>query len=182
LKAEFSRTMPRPDEWDAADASFASLEAEAREWFAAERVPDNDRAFTRVALMRYEGQGSELAVVWPGDAVAARAAFAEAHRALNGFTLETAVELITIRVEAEGLVPPPARPVLQRGHGVEPIGRQIVHVASGPVVAEVFDRARLGAGDRIVGPAIVTQLDATTLIVVGWHAEVLDSGALLLRR
>ena len=181
LKSEFSRTLPRPDDWDAAADVFASLEAEARAWFDAERVPDSDRTFKRMALLRYEGQGAELAIAWPGDADAAQAAFAAAHRTLNGFTLETKVELVTLRVEAEGSVPPSARPVLPRGNGAEAIGRQIVHGASGSVEALVFDRARLGAGDRIVGPAIVTQLDATTLVAPGWWAEVLASGSLLLR-
>jgi N-methylhydantoinase A len=106
---------------------------------------------------------------------------AAAHRALNGFTLESKVELVTLRAETEGSVPASARPVLPRGNGAEAIGRQIVHGASGPVEASVFDRARLGAGDRIIGPAIVTQLDATTLVALGWWAEVLDTGSLLLR-
>ncbi len=44
----------------------------------------------------------------------------------------------------------------------------------------MYDRAALGAGDRLAGPAIVTQLDATTLVARGWHADVLGSGALLL--
>jgi hypothetical protein len=39
-----------------------------------------------------------------------------------------------------------------------------------------------GAGDRFAGPAVVTQLDATTLIAPGWYAEALASGAMLLRR
>jgi len=30
LKSEFSRTLPRPDDWDAAADVFASLEAEVR--------------------------------------------------------------------------------------------------------------------------------------------------------
>ena len=147
-----------------------------------ERVAPGDRRITRVALLRYEGQGSELAIAWPGDVDAAKAAFAQAHQTLNGFTLEAQVELVTLRVEAEGNVPALARPELARGRGAEPIGRQIVHDASGPVEALVFDRASLGAGDCLAGPAIVTQLDATTLVAAGWQAEVLASGALMLRR
>ncbi len=81
---------------------FASLEAEACAWFDAERVAESDRKITRVALLRYEGQGSELAIAWPGDVDAAKASFAQAHQALNGFTLEAEVELVTLRVEAEG--------------------------------------------------------------------------------
>ena len=137
---------------------------------------------TRVALLRYEGQGSELSITWPGDAQAAQSAFARAHQALNGFTLEAKVELVTLRVEAEGIMPAPARHSLAKGNGAEPIGQQIMHEATGSVEASVYDRAALGAGDRLAGPAIVTQLDATTLVARGWQAEVLSSGALLLRR
>ena len=53
LKAEFSRTLPRPDEWDAAETVFASLEAEACAWFDAgargARRPE-DHARRAVAL------------------------------------------------------------------------------------------------------------------------------------
>jgi N-methylhydantoinase A len=181
-KSEFSRTVPHPDEWHTAETVFASLEAEARAWFETEHVVEADRSLTRVALLRYEGQGGELAIAWPGDAAAARSAFAEAHRALNGFTLEAVVELVTLRVEAEGRVPASARPSLPRGHGAEAVGRQIVHAASGPLEASVFDRTQLGVGDHIAGPAIVIQLDATTLLSPGWLGEVLADGSLMLRR
>ncbi len=182
LKAEFSRTLPQPDEWDAAEAVYASLEGEAMAWLEAEQVASADAKLTRVALLRYQGQGAEIAISWPGDAEAARTAFADAHRALNGFVLESKVELVTLRVEAEANAPALARSSLPRGHGAQPIGRQVVHDAAGPVEARIYDRASLGAGDRIDGPAIVTQLDATTLVARGWQAEVLDSGALMLRR
>jgi N-methylhydantoinase A len=182
LKAEFSRTLPQPDEWDAAEAVYASLEAEAMAWLEAEQVPSGDAKLTRVALLRYQGQGAEIAISWPGDAEAARTAFAAAHRALNGFVLESKVELVTLRVEAEANAPALARSSLPPGQGAQPIGRQVVHDAEGQVEARIFDRASLGAGDRIDGPAIVTQLDATTLVPLGWQAEVLPTGALMLRR
>lgn len=182
LKAEFSRTLPRPDEWDAVADEFMALGAEALAWLDEERVAKDDRKLTRVALLRYEGQGSELAIAWPGDADAARAAFADAHRALNGFSLESRIELVTLRVEAESRNSSSARQILPPGRGAESIGRQILHDASGTLEALVFDRATLGAGDSFGGPAIVTQLDATTLVAPGWQAEVLASGALMLRR
>ena len=182
LKSEFSRTLPRPDEWDAADVVFAALEDAAQAWFETERVTQGERKSTRVALLRYQGQGAELAITWPGSVEAARTAFAAAHQALNGFTLDTAVELVTLRVEAEASAPPPVRPATPRGLGAEPIGRQIVHDSDGSIEALVYDRARLGAGDRFVGPAIVTQLDATTVVARGWQAEISASGALMLRR
>jgi N-methylhydantoinase A len=182
LKSEFSRTLPRPDEWDSVDRVLAALEDEARAWFETEHVVNEDRGTTRVALLRYEGQGAELAIAWPGSADAARVEFAKAHQALNGFTLDAKVELVTLRVEAEGKTPALKRTLLPRGNGAEPIGRQSVHGASGSVEAFVYDRASLGTGDGFAGPAIVTQLDATILLQQGWQVEVLASGALKLRR
>ncbi len=44
----------------------------------------------------------------------------------------------------------------------------------------LFDRATLGAGDQLTGPAIVSQLDATTLVLANWVGEVHPSGAILL--
>jgi N-methylhydantoinase A len=182
LKAEFSRTLPRLDEWDSADEVFASLERDATNWFATERVAEDERTLARVALLRYEGQGSELAIAWPGDASAARTAFAEVHSALNGFVLDAKIELVTLRVEAESDAPSLTRPALSQGCGATAVGRQTVHTPGGAQEALVFDRAALGTGDCLAGPAIVTQLDATTLITPGWRAEVLQNGSLLLRR
>jgi N-methylhydantoinase A len=182
LKAEFSRTLPRPDDWDGFQAVFAALEAAAQTWFEAEQVAVEHRNTARVALLRYEGQGAELAIPWPATAELARADFARAHQALNGFTLDAKVELVTLRVEAESSVHAPVRPILPHGTGAQPIGRQVVHAAGGSVEALIYDRARLGAGDRINGPAIVTQLDATTVVAAEWRAETLANGALLLQR
>jgi N-methylhydantoinase A len=182
LKSEFSRTLPRPDEWHAAELVFAALEAEASDWFDAERVTQEDRQMKRVALLRYEGQGAELAITWPGSAELAQAEFASAHQALNGFTLDSKVELVTLRIEAEGSIPAFGRHVLSPGSGATPIGRQVMETAVGAVEASVYDRASLGAGDSFTGPAIITQLDATTVVAHGWRAEVLATGALLLQR
>jgi N-methylhydantoinase A len=45
----------------------------------------------------------------------------------------------------------------------------------------IYDRARLGGGDCIAGPAILTQLDATTLLLPGQTAEVHRFGGLVIR-
>jgi N-methylhydantoinase A len=45
----------------------------------------------------------------------------------------------------------------------------------------VYDRRRLGAGHVIAGPAVVEQLDSTTLIHPGQRAEVDDLGFLLIQ-
>jgi N-methylhydantoinase A len=180
LKAEFSRTMPRPDQWDEAAGVFASLEAEAHDWLAAEQVAERNRMIARVVLLRYAGQGAELAIVWQGGADAARQAFAASHQALNGFILDAPVELVTLRVEAAASAPKFASARLDTGTGSVPVRRQVIHHSTGRLDAPVFERTSLGSGEQVSGPAIVTQLDATTFIAPRWRAEVLRSGALML--
>ena len=186
LKAEFSRTVATPlGGADAArlEAAFLALEAEAAAWFYQEAVAPQDCATRRVALMRYEEQGHELAIPF-GDIGALGAAFAAAHRALYGFDLpEVPVEIVTLRIEAAGALPTPAASAPQ-GDGAEAaiIGRQTIRLPNGAAEAPIIDRARLGPGASFAGPAIVTQLDATTLVAPGWQARMDASGALLLAR
>jgi N-methylhydantoinase A len=183
LKADFSRTLPRTGkvDIDAARTIYAELSQQADDWLGKEKVAPADRKQTRVALMRYHGQGGEVSVGWVDDASGVEAAFGAAHESLYGFKLEAPIELVTLRIEATGRMPAPLRPVLPAGSGAKPQGRHTVHFASGTTEVPIYDRATLGAGDRIDGPAIVTQLDATTLIAPGWSGEVHPSGAILLK-
>jgi N-methylhydantoinase A len=48
--------------------------------------------------------------------------------------------------------------------------------------AQVVGRAALGDGRVLAGPAIVNQMDTTTLIPPGWSARIVRSGALVLER
>jgi N-methylhydantoinase A len=183
LKAEFSRTVidtaAAQEAW-LADA-FRSLETEAAAWFDEEAVPTAARRTAPVALMCYEGQGGELPVAWTGSLAAAGAAFAAAHQTLYGFVLDTPVRLVTIRVEATGVLRPAARAPVAAGRGAVPTAESPVQFADGARAAAIYAREALGAGDRCPGPAIVTQLDATTLIAPGWTATMHETGALLLR-
>jgi N-methylhydantoinase A len=182
LKAEFSQTLPKAGAIDLemARAIYADLERQAEQWLAAENVAPGDRQRSRIALLRYHGQGGELAVGWADTKAGVEAAFAAAHKSLYGFTLEAPVELITLRVEARGRMPQPPRPLLAAGSGTKSHGATKVHFASGTAEVPLFDRASFGAGDRLAGPAIISQLDATTLVLPGWTAAVHPSGAMLL--
>jgi N-methylhydantoinase A len=184
LKAEFSRTLPTAKAVDVAvaDAIFAELEAQAANWLDTEKVAATDRETARIALLRYHGQGGEIAVPWTGSAATVEAGFADAHRALYGFTLDAPIELVTLRVEATGRMPRPPRPILPPGKGITPAGSLMVHFEAGAAEVPLLERASFGAEDRFTGPAIITQLDATTLVLPGWAGEVHPSGAILLTR
>jgi N-methylhydantoinase A len=184
LKAEFSRTLPKAGPVDVAaiEAIFADLRVQAQAWFEAEEVAPAARSTTLVTMMRYKGQGGELAVPWALDRAAAEAAFGAAHAELYGFTLEAPIEVVTLRVEATGRMPSPGRAMLPGGTGARPAGHRSVVIGAASADVPVYDRSALGAGDRFAGPAIVMQLDATTFVAPGWAGEVHATGAIILAR
>lgn len=181
-RAAFSRTrLVRLEAGAELTDGFAALEAEASAWFDAEAIARSDRTLNRVALMRYHDQGSELTVPFVPDAAALADAFTAAHAALYGFTLpHAAIELVTLRIEASARMPAPpvSAPPEGDARGAQ-VGEQRVWFADGARGVAVLARDRLGAGEAFLGPAIVTQLDATTLMLPGQRATVQASGALL---
>ncbi|HZG90069.1 MAG TPA: hypothetical protein VEZ42_07630, partial [Pseudonocardia sp.] len=58
--------------------------------------------------------------------------------------------------------------------------RHPVHIAGEAVEAAIYDRAALRAGHVLTGPAIVTEMDSTTLVLPGHAATVHPSGSLLI--
>jgi N-methylhydantoinase A len=185
LRADFARShlavLPARDA-AALHATFAALEAEAAAWFDAEAVAPPDRITRRAALMRHHDQGFELTVPWADDLAALAQRFIAAHEALYGFSLpHAAVEIVTLRVEATARLSAPAPARLPPGDAaIAHRGTQPVAFTDGTRPVPLYDRARLGAGATFDGPAIVTQLDATTLLLPGQRACVHPTGALLI--
>ena len=173
----------------AIEDAFAGLSAQAAQWQDAEGIPAGDRLASRTVDMRYAGQNYELPIAVPGGPVTAAtidhlaAAFAEAHRRMYGFVAEgEAVQLVTFRIEATGAV---RKAAFTRHEEQGPdasaaiIGTRDVWLpeAGGFVPCPVYDRDRLQAGNRIAGPAIVEQMDTTSVILpgmTGWVEQHLN--------
>jgi len=181
LKADFSQALPEalPASEAQTDALVAELETKAGAWFAEEDVAPDRRQLRRVALMRYHGQGGELAVTMGGDLAFD---FAASHKALYGFALDAVVELVTVRVEATGLAAERCALDLASGGDVTPVAEADIAEPSGRQTVPVVDRMTLGAGAILNGPMILSQLDTTILIAEGWLGTVQPSGAILLTR
>lgn len=193
LKSEFARTaLQRPPAYDHAGMAkvFAELNQSAADWLAGEGVPPAGRQIRWFASLRYVHQGFELTVPWGGgDASPAAtdatiAAFHRLHEQLYTFAQEdTPVEIVTLRVVATGALPAPKLSELPRGRALADalIGKQTVDCGDGDVECPVYDRAKLGAGTKLSGPAIITQLDSTTVLFPGDAAEVDKYGSLIVR-
>ncbi len=184
LKAEFSRTLPKAGAIDVVTAKgiFEELEQQADAWLTVEGVPEDKRQTDRVALLRYYGQGGEIAIPWAGTREAVEEAFTAEHKALYGFALDASIELVTLRVEATGLTSEPPRDGLQPGGPLEAYDHAPVQFADGARDVPLIDRNTIGVGTRFDGPVILTQLDTTILVPPGWTGEAHAVGAIILTR
>ena len=83
------------------------------------------------------------------------------------------MELVNARVQA---VVPTARPELPleegRPYRPRPLTRSDVWFEERPRSSAIFDRERLRPGAAFAGPAVIAQMDATTVVPPGWSALV----------
>lgn len=184
LKSEFSRAMAIPGAMDpaATEPIIAELEAQATAWLNEEDVASEVRVIERVALLRYAGQGGEIAVAYAADRAQVEANFQAAHKALYGFNLGASIELVTLRVHATGLAAVPPAVELAPGTTPAPEEHTAVSIGGKQVDVPVLDRAKLGAGATFAGPVILTQLDTTTFVAAGWRGKVHASGGIILTK
>jgi N-methylhydantoinase A len=91
---------------------------------------------------------------------------------------ERPVEIVSYRVRARVAVPkyeaapePPAA-AAPAAAAARKARRDVYFDGATATATEVYERSRLPVGARFAGPAIVEQLDATTVIPPGWTAEV----------
>ncbi len=141
----------------------------------------------RALDLRYAGQSYELTIPLdeggaPGLA-RARAAFDATHLARFAHADATApVEVVNARVTARVRAATEAPAPMPRGSGAHPQSETRVWIEGAWRATPVYARDALGAGDSVHGPAVVTQLDTTTLVAPGWRAVVDAWGNLVLER
>ncbi|MGV8856818.1 MAG: hydantoinase/oxoprolinase family protein, partial [Devosia sp.] len=184
LRSEFSRAMAFAGAMDPAATApiIAELERQASDWLDIEDVKPDARLIERKALLRYEGQGGEIAVDYAGDRATVEENFRVAHKVLYGFNLGAPIELVTLRVHATGVAASPPIINLEPGDVPAPDEYADVSIEGATRHVPVIDRAKLGAGASFAGPLILTQLDTTTYVAPGWRGDVHPSGGILLTR
>lgn len=158
-------------------SGFNSLETQAASWFSQEGIEADRQVINRTADMRYVGQNYELQVQVPAGPVGSDTlealvkGFEQAHLQRFGFIAEgEAIQIVTLRLEAAGLVnkaqftpQPDAGPACDAAI----IGTRDVYMdeVRDFVPCPVYTREKLKPGNRIAGPAIVEQMDTTTVIL-----------------
>ncbi|MBL4800271.1 MAG: hydantoinase/oxoprolinase family protein [Emcibacter sp.] len=152
-------------------------------------VPVLEQEVQFEAGVRYQGQGFEVVMPFTREGFAKTGldqlaeAFHAEHEKLFTFRLEAPIELVNLRVTVLGKRANVKAIKIVRGNG-DPREAQMgvtpVWMDGEEKQAKLYDREKLRAGDKITGPAIITEMDSTTLILSGHVADVDRFGNILI--
>ena len=176
------------------DRLYCDMRERGRKALLGEGTGHASIAFERLADMRYVGQSYELSIPF-GEGRKEYVldgmleAFHAEHERAYGFSAPgEPVELVTLRLTAVGsIVKPKLRELPSDGGGagasaaLRTVRQVFFSEAGGFVDCPSYDRYRLPARGVIEGPAIVEEMDSTTVIHPGFRAEVDRYGNLLIR-
>jgi N-methylhydantoinase A len=175
---------------DEINAIFAELRRRAMDDVSEEGLDVTELRLKQQIDLRYLHQGYHLTVDGPDGEITQthkqpiKAAFDDLHRRTYGASApEEDAELVTLRVVSEVPVPHLRLPRIAAGRVADArIGERPLYDLTSAEFANayVYDRARLGADDRIAGPAIVEQYDSTTVVLADQVLTVDDFGNLLI--
>ena len=190
---DYSRTLLLQESEVDADAlrnAFRPMEAQAREDLAREGFPASRVVLQRFLDLRYVGQSYELTVPCPplGANVAQAAArrFHRAHRQRYGHSDPSQpTEVVAARLKAIGPVEKPDIAPAAEGAqdpGAAQVDERPVVFGGRHTATRCYDRSLLAPGNAFNGPALVLQMDSTTVIPPNWTARVDGYGNLALER
>jgi N-methylhydantoinase A len=161
---------------DEVNGLFAQLTEQAKADLVAEGFLDAEIRLDAFLDLRYAGQGYELTVPCPApplkksDLELMRQRFDTQHEQASGHKAETEpVELVSLRLISYGLVPQaklsPAKATGRKLAEAKTGERRIYFGKEhGMLNCQIYTRDPLEPGHKISGPAVIEQLDTTTVI------------------
>jgi N-methylhydantoinase A len=174
---------------------FNDFAESAHTTLAGEGVPAERVRLERYLDMRYIGQSWKLSVPLSLDDLTddaalmrVKSAFDRLHEATYSYSApDDQVEIVNVGMLATGLMPRielRTVPSGDRSPCAAHTGTRPVYFGEvgGFVLSEVYDRYALRVGNLVEGPAIVEEVDSTTVVHPGYEAEVAQFGVMMLRR
>ena len=170
---------------------FANLEKKASKTLDAEGSPKKNRSTSFQVDIRYHGQGLTITVDFELsdlkkkglDAIGDK--FDVQHEQLFTFSLDAEKELVNLRAVVKDKALSIKAPSVGRG-SKEPTKKSIiddnaeVFMEGKKQIATIYRRSLLKQGNVVQGPAIVTEMDSTTLILSGHNGKVDKFGNILI--
>lgn len=178
-----------PDAEAPVAAAFEELVAQGRAALADQSSGSIGEKILKLVECRYVGQEHALEVELSDEQTfdTIRARFDALHKARYGHAIDTAIQIVTLRVRASAVLPKPTLPRVPAATG--PASEAIKATREAFCFAlrdrtdfPVYDRAKLAAGHAFDGPAIVEEGTATTVIHSDQTVTIDDFGHLVIRR
>ncbi len=154
-----------------------------------EGVPRGEQEIIFEAGVRYAGQAFEVTLsitpeMFSGEGLTKLGqSFDAEHERMFTFRMDTDYELVNVRATALGKAANVAAEEIETGNG-DPSGARVrdhkLWYEGKEYDAVIYDRARLRAGDTVMGPAIITEMDSTTVLLPDHKAEVDKFGVILI--
>jgi N-methylhydantoinase A len=174
------------------NADFQAMETTLRARFSADRIDEERLAFVRRGDLRYVGQGYELHVSFPQGEITTDGlaevwrAFHAAHQSEYGQAFEaSAIEIVNARVIGTGRIDKIAGLSMPGGGSLKDARVKVapclfrVNGGLSSFDTTFYRREKLAAGERIPAPAIVLQVDSTTVIPPGAEAVTDEVGNII---
>ena len=165
------------------------LATDASKGIEAEGVKKSEIRTAYQVDVRYHGQGLRLSVevnladLQKKGLKAIADKFDAEHKRLFTFTLPREHEVVTLRAAVQGQGIKIKRTSLAKG-GTDPkaaiVGKQKAFMDGKNVNAIVYDRSKFKAGNKVRGPAIVVEMDSTSVILPKHTGHVDKSGCILI--
>ena len=152
---------------------FAELHVEADKWFDVEKIAPEMRSKEYFLDMRYKGQNHEIRVPITMDQLTSaqtlRAAYIKAYEQLYSFSSDDAIQIVNFGLSALGDIVYPTIPkdaYAGEDASAAIIGKRNVYVGNGKYEDYIlYDRDKLHNGNVIMGPAVIDQMDSTTILL-----------------
>lgn len=175
------------------DSLFREIEEKGVAHLKADGFADDAIAIKRSIDMRYVGQVHECTVdigTFPIDETTiekVKDAFHARHEELYTYAeRHSVVEVVNLESTVYGLIEKVRPPKLAEGGDAKAAlkgYREAIFDQSGKAISTpIYDGAKLGAGVRIAGPAIIEEVTTTIVIEPGWTSVLHESGSYLLTR
>jgi len=180
----FNRLVTQTDDAEVR-AVMDEIAAQVEAGLEAEGVPAADQELRFEIDVRYAGQAFEvpLSVERDGTIDALKTRFDTEHQRLFTFNLSVPQELVNIRVVALGKAANVSAERIEAGTGDATAAKLYDHkvwMDGCEQDAVIYDRAKLRSGDRVSGPAVITEMDSTTLVLSRHVATVDPFGNILI--
>ena len=170
---------------------YEELAAKALKTLAQQGVPDKECSVSCQADIRYQGQGLQLTVDFDlkalkkGDLAIIGDPFDEMHKQLFTFALDSDKEIVNLRAVAQGKSAEiEARKLPKSGSrtavNAAKLGNTTVFMDGKDMEATLYQRDKLKAGNKLEGPAVVLEMDSTTVILAGHTGNVDEFGNILI--